>query len=230
MNEDSQKCYSEHYVSHNPEFVYPTEFVIRTLLGNYPRLALDKTRYRGAKLLDMGFGDCRNFPLFHNIGFQIHGVEISDKICELGRERINRLGIEAELKTGTNAAIPYPNAHFDYLVACYSCYYVDSKKRFSDTVSEYARVLKPSGVLIASVPQASCFIFDGAEDSPDGHIIIKNDPFGIRNGIVLRRFNSTDELESELSPAFGEFSFGSNTDDFYGLAVDSFLVVCKRTA
>src|SRR6185295_11025592 len=60
---------------------YPTEWVVRTLAGgNYPGLKMDKTRYRGARILDMGCGDGRNLPLLLDLGFDVHACEISPEI------------------------------------------------------------------------------------------------------------------------------------------------------
>src|SRR6267142_4362727 len=69
--------YGEFYSRKNPEKVYPVEFVVRTLLGTYPGLAIDRTTYRGSRVLDLGFGDGRNMPLLRDLGFEVYGVEIS---------------------------------------------------------------------------------------------------------------------------------------------------------
>jgi ubiquinone/menaquinone biosynthesis C-methylase UbiE len=63
--------------------------------------------YSGGKILDVGFGDGRNWPNLRNIGLKIYGVEISDEIVALGRQRAARLGIAATLETGRNARLPF---------------------------------------------------------------------------------------------------------------------------
>src|SRR5690242_11498497 len=107
--ENVQESYSAFHKARQSAHLYPTEWVIRTLLGKYPRLDLDKSRYPGARLLDLGFGDGRNMPLLRNCGFDIHGVEISDEIVALGAAKLEALGIAATLRKGTNAAIPFPD-------------------------------------------------------------------------------------------------------------------------
>src|SRR5262249_12352167 len=154
-----KESYTAFHVSQNPAHVYPSEWVIRTLLGKYPRLNLDKTKYRGAKMLDVGFGDGRNWPLFHNVGFQVYGVEITEDIIALGRERARSLGINATIKLGSNSAIPFDNEFFDYVLASSSMYYVDKDTTFRDNLAEYSRVMKPGATLLATLPESGSSIF-----------------------------------------------------------------------
>ena len=153
--QDVKESYTAFHVSHNPAHVYPSEWVIRTLLGKYPKLNLDKSKYRGAKILDVGFGDGRNWPLLFNAGFDVYGIEITDDIIAMGNERARSLGMNATLKLGTNSAIPFADDYFDYVLASASCYYVDKGTSFGDNVAEYSRVMKPGATLLATLPEAS---------------------------------------------------------------------------
>lgn len=69
--EDVKESYTAFHLRHNPTHVYSSEWIIRTLLGNYPQLSLDKTKYQGARILDVGFGDGRSWPLLRNASFDI---------------------------------------------------------------------------------------------------------------------------------------------------------------
>ena len=229
MKSDVKDTYGNFHIERNPEHVYPTEWVIRTFLGKYPKMEMDKSRYPGAKILDIGYGDGRNWPLLRNIGFDVHGVEITDEVIKLGEERAEKLGMKATLKRGSNAAIPFPDETFDYILACHSCYYIDEGTRFSDNMNEYFRVLKPGGMLIASLPENTNDIFDQAVVLDDeGHVEIRNDPWGLRNGYVFKWFTSEEDVVKSFSPWFQDFSIGGCRNDYFGVQIDMFLLVCAR--
>jgi SAM-dependent methyltransferase len=226
--EDVKGSYTAFHRSHNPAHVYPSEWVIRTLLGRYPRLDLDKSKYPGAKILDVGFGDGRNWPLFHNSGFRIYGIEITEEIIALGLGRARSLGIDATLKLGTNSSMPFEDDFFDYALASSSCYYVDKGTTFEDNLAEYGRVLKPGGFLLATLPEAGSSIFDGCAELADGHVEVRNDPWGLRNGYVFRRFRTPEEVTEAFSPRFDSITVGLCRDDYYGVQINLFLLVCRK--
>jgi SAM-dependent methyltransferase len=220
--------YDDFYRARNPDHVYPVEFVVRAFLGNYPRHKTDKTSYPGRRVLDLGFGDGRNMPLLHNLGMQVSGVEISQEICDLTARRMKAFGIEVDLKVGRNHDIPYPDGFFDTLLACHACYYIDPGTRFGDNLREIARVLKSGGSFVFSAPIGTSYIMRGARDLGDGHMEIANDPYGVRNGYVLKNFDSEAEIRAALSPAFGDFEIGSCRNDFWGIEEHVWVVVCRK--
>jgi SAM-dependent methyltransferase len=209
--------------------VYPVEFVVRAFLGTYPRLNIDKTVYVGKAALDLGFGDGRNMPLLHSLGMDVYGVEISDEICKQTTSRMAKLGIDVTALVGQNNAIPFADAFFDYVLACHACHYVDSGARFDDNVREIARVLKPSGTFVFSAPMASSYIMQGAEDIGDGHMRIANDPYGVRNGTILKKFDWESDIVAALGLAFSDLSIGSCRNDFWGIEEHVWIVACRRT-
>src|SRR5882672_7167360 len=200
--ENVRETYSDFHKGKRQGHVYPTEWVVRAILGKYPHLNLNKSKYDGAKLLDLGFGDCRNMPLLRNCGFDLHGVEISDEIIALGRERLAALDISATLKKGTNNAIPFGDGFFDHVLACHSCYYVDEGSSFADNLAEIARVMKKDAVFIASLPAPGNFILRDCKRLDDGHVVIARDIYGLRNGYVFRTFDDEADVERAFSPHF----------------------------
>ncbi len=229
MSEISDK-YSSFYRDRNPEHIYPVEFVVRAFLGRYPRLALGESRYSGQNILDLGFGDGRNVPLLSNLGFDVHGLEISADICNLAKERMNRLGIPFDAKVGRNNQIPYEDGFFNHVLACHSCYYVDPNTRFQDNLSEIARVMKSDGLFVFSAPIGTSYIMAGARDLGDGHMEINQDPYGLRNGYILKKFDSEGEIEAALEPDFTDVRIGSCRNDFWGVEEHVWTVVCRRSS
>ncbi len=223
------KHYSKIYKKNKSTAVYPAEFVVRAFLGTYPNLRMSR-RYEGKRILDLGYGDGRNMPLLKNLRMNIFGVEISDEINRHVQKRLSNLGIKADLKKGTNARIPYNSGFFHYLLACHSCYYVESGGSFNNNLAEMARVLKPNGFFIASLPMKDTYILKGAKPLKNGHYQITNDPYDFRNGTVFRVFRSEEEIKKTLSIFFDDFSVGYCNDLFWGIHQKVWIVVCRKRA
>jgi putative glycosyltransferase len=220
--------YADFYSQRNPSKVYPVEFVVRTLLGTYPHLKLDRSVFRGARILDLGFGDGRNMPLLHDLGFEIHGVEISDEICRLTRERMGRLGVPVCLATGDNSHIPFNTEAFDFILACHACYYVSLGQSFADNLREIARVLCTGGRFIFSLAKRDSYVLNDAEPLGNGLYRITQDPYGLRNGGVFRAFESMEEILDEFGVYFRDFSLGLCENDFYGIYEKVWIGTCLK--
>lgn len=219
---------NQFYKQRNTDFVYPVEFVVRALMGNYPLLKLDKSSFRGSKILDLGYGDGRNMPLLFNLGFAVHGIEISDEINELAQKRLEKLSVSAQLKTGRSAKIPYETGFFDFVLACHSCYYIDPGTTFETVLDEVCRVLRPRGVFICSLPMHDTYILEDAERVGDGYYKITNDPYGYRKETVFRAFASKEEVISAFENRFDDICVGFCDDDFFGVRQKVWTVVCKK--
>jgi len=227
---DIASSYSGFYRERDPTYVYPVEFVVRALLGNYPRRRADRSAYLGKTVLDLGFGDGRNMPLLHNIGMEVHGTEIAEDICDLTKSRMSRLGIDITARVGRNRDIPYGDVFFDYVLACHACYYVDPGSCFDDNLREIARVLKPAGSFIFSAPMGTSYIVSGARDLGGGHMEIANDPYGLRNGAILKKFDQERDIREALAPTFEDFAIGSCRNDFWGIEEHVWIVACRKAA
>lgn len=228
MSSEIESAYSDRYRKNDPIHVYPVEFVVRAFLGRYPRLNRPVPSYAGLRVLDLGFGDGRNVPLLSNLGMQVYGVEISESICDQAVDRLRRLDISLEARVGKNHSIPYEDGYFDQVLACHACYYVEQGTSFGANVREIARVLKSGGGFVFSAPVGTSYIMRGARDTGNGLMEIHNDPYGVRNGYLLKKFDSEAEIESALTPAFCDFSFGVCRNDFWGIEEHVWVVVCKR--
>jgi hypothetical protein len=228
MPSDVAAAYDEFYRQRDPEHVYPVEFVVRAYLGSYPRLPRSERAFAGAGVLDLGFGDGRNMPLLSHLGMTVFGVETSHEICARTTERMRRLGVIVDARVGRNRSIPFEDCFFDHVLACHSCYYVDPGSTFDDNAAEIARVMKPGARWVLSAPIATSYIFREAVDRGEGHMEIRKDPYGVRNGSVLKKFDDERDIESTLGRWFTDFHIGACRNDFWGIDEHVWTVVCRR--
>ena len=227
MPSDAANQWNELYAK-GPSKRYPDEAVVRIFLGNYPNLTMPKPKF-GDSILDVGYGDGCNFQVFALIGMQMSGAEITPEIVRDTEYRMrNMWGINPDLRTGTCASLPWPDATFDFLLTWNSCYYMGPDGKFEDHVAEMARVIKPGGWIVCSVPKFSCFIFEDCEPATEGYVIIRNDYFGLRNGERMRWFLSANELETAFETHFANFCHASIDIDMFGLAYSWHVFTAER--
>ncbi len=212
--------------------IYPTEWVVRTLAGaNYPNMKLDKSAYQGARILDLSCGDGRNINLLQDLGFVVSATEISQNIIDELIKTKKEHGWDAEFKCGKNTDLPDTDSYFDYLLSCASFYYLDHYTEFSDVLLEISRVLKENGYFIGIIPDDQNFITEGASKLSDGSILIKNDPYELRNNTRFMIARDKADLIALLESHFYNFHIGHLREDYFGRVVSGFIFVCqKKTA
>jgi ubiquinone/menaquinone biosynthesis C-methylase UbiE len=206
---DLAKQYSRRYGNDESAHLYPNEWIVRTLLGSYPNLKLEKA-YQNRKILEVGFGDGRNLALLNNAGFEIFGTEIAPEIVEQAANRLARQSISATLEVGNNASLPFPGSTFD------------------DNMREYSRVLKPGGTVLATLSESSTFILKDAVPGTGGHVTITSDVYGLRNGYIFKTFKDEDDIRECLSEYFEDIVIGKSINDYYGTMVSYYMVVCRN--
>lgn len=222
-----EAAYTRFYSERNHTKVYPSEFVVRILLGDYPELNFKKPE-AGESILDIGFGDGRNTVLLCDLGLDVHGIEITEEIVGQTKMRLKKLGHHPDLRNGRNNCIPYEDDSFNYILACHCCYYCDEGDTLIDNLREYHRVLKKDGVLIASIADSESYIFKNASRLSDGTWRINNCPYQNRNGYRLQAFGEKSEIEDYFSSLFTNFCLGRSRNDYFGIDEKIFWIVCNK--
>lgn len=222
---DQKKKWAPQYAKYVEAPVYPTEWVVRTLAGgNYPNLKLDKTKYKGKKILDISCGDGRNLQLLINLGFDVHATEISDEIVNNLKKRFPKVNFDI----GLNNKQPFGDNYFDYILSSSACYYLEPKTNFQDNLNEISRILKPKGYFIGNIPDMNNSVVNNAKVNAKGEATITEDPFGLRNGYRLQVCYNKMELQNLLRRNFQNVAIGSFLDDYYGLKVSGFMFVGQK--
>lgn len=224
---DVADTYGSFITSRSSPHIYPNEWVIRSVLGTYPELSLGRLDHAGRAVLDLGVGDGRNLPVFHDHGYRITGVDVSTEIIERVARTCAERGIDAELLVGRNHDIPCDDDSFDLVLASHSCYYIDEGVTFEAIVAEMLRVLRPGGTLLATlVNHHDNAVLRDSVDLGGGYRRIVDDPHGLRNGYVHRTFASREEVVDYFTP-HGLVAVGSQVMDYWGLQISCFMIAVQ---
>ena len=206
----------------------PAQGLVRILKGKYPKLSsLPST----GSALDIGCGDARNATFLDEFGFNVTGIEISENTITELKEAFPHINFQVGLNSNTKQA----SSAFDLIVSWHAAYYLGANEiTMVDVFSEFYRVVRKtkSSRLIISVPMGTSFIYAGcgllSKNSQYECVEIKNDPFAIRNGETLAKFNSIEGLISCLADAkWTDFEIGEEKGDWFGLQYDWWTIVCR---
>ena len=135
-----------------------------------------------------------------------------------------------DIRPGLNWSLPFEDGFFDYLLSWNALYYMrDETADIAEHIEEYARILKPGGHLVASVPSPGCFSLEGARDLGNELIEINTDSkWSLINGSIYYRFASPQMVEDRFKSKFKNFQFAMIKDDCFGLALEYYIFVCER--
>lgn len=204
--------------------LYPEGFVVRAFLSTFPEPLLENREYAGKRILDLSCGYGRNLGLLLDLGFEVHATEVSPEVVAGTGSRFP----EVQMRVGRNGHLPYEAGEFDYLLACNSCYYLEPRQTFADNLAEIARVLRPGGSFIGSLPGSDHFIFAGGEPLPDGSVIVSGDRDGLRNGDRLQRVCSRGGVAQHLREHFVKWRICHLVDDACDLLRDLYYFTAVR--
>jgi phosphatidylethanolamine/phosphatidyl-N-methylethanolamine N-methyltransferase len=115
-------------------------------LGPGRRQAVGQLPIRsGQRILEVGVGTGLSLPHYPP-GSHVTGIDISEAMLELGRERAERLGRQnLDLRLMDARELTYPDATFDHVLAPYVISVVPEPGR---VMAEIARVCKPGGTVM----------------------------------------------------------------------------------
>ncbi|MDB5776793.1 MAG: hypothetical protein JWP38_2926 [Herbaspirillum sp.] len=224
----------EQYYSDLNSLLFPNEYVLRSFVGKYPGLNIDRN-YRGKKICDVSCGDGRNMVLLHKLGFDLFGTEVTQATADITTEKLKNhpFQIACEIKAGTNTNLPFDDNFFDYMLSWNAIYYLEDERSEMDShVAEYARALKKGGYFVCSVPTKNCYSLLNCKELGNNRIEI--DPLenswgnGLLKGTLMYRFDSFEHIEEKFGAHFTNFSWCKVSDDCFGLSLEYFIFVCQK--
>lgn len=205
------------------DMLWPSETLVRLFKGSYVDTLAGRPNFKGLKVLDIGCGLCNNLSFLGTLGLDLYGTEVSEEICVMARERMAQMGHTADIRPGTNRALPYEDNTFDFLVSWNVLHYEDNEADIVAGIAEYARVLKPGGRLMLSTTGPDHKILqDGETVGPHLYRIGRGDDH--RKGQVFFYFDSPNYIHYYFDPVFRKVQVGRTHDFLMSETLDWFIV------
>jgi 2-polyprenyl-3-methyl-5-hydroxy-6-metoxy-1,4-benzoquinol methylase len=134
----------------------------------------------GKKLLELGCGGSAFLPYFScEFGLQVDGIDYSERGCELARQMCHVNGIDAQVVCSDFFHPPPEMLEAYDVVASFGVveHFTDTEK----TLAQFAKFLRPGGVMITTVPNLDGMVGLAqrtlASDIFGKHVVIKRDFF-----------------------------------------------------
>jgi SAM-dependent methyltransferase len=203
---------------------WPNEVMIRVAFGDY--LSRRPHFDENSKVLDVGCGFAQNLLPFVVLGADCHGVEISESVVEVSRKAIADRGVNVNIQVGSNRSLPYPSDTFDLLMSIDTIHYEDSRNGMEKGLAEFARVLKPGGLLILTTSGSEHNMqVRGKRLAPN---IWKIQNLDFRDGETMFLFEEEKTLNKELDLVFSHVETGRVTQRLMNSTIDWFIGTARK--
>lgn len=113
-------------------------------------------RNRAAERLavaDIGCGAGTQAIMWAEAGHQVHGLDVNEPLLELARKRASERGVVTEFTVGSATSLPWSERSMDVVLVPELLEHVAP---WRECLNEFARVLKPGGVLYISTSNRLC--------------------------------------------------------------------------
>lgn len=101
-------------------------------------------------VLDLGCGTGRFTIPLAELARSVSGLDMSPMMLATARKKLADRGLEADLREGDMADLPFPDASFDVVVSMLALMHIPRQDR-QQVFREVARVLRPGGRLLVGV-------------------------------------------------------------------------------
>ena len=205
-------------------------FALKMFLGNNPDLDLRDEDFHGKLILDVGFGDGRDLVLFHNLGFEVFGVEVDEQVVEHTKRKLQSSGMRTTLSVGYNDETGFGRNSFDYVYSCAALMYLRSEEsNIHKTLSHIHEIVKPGGRFLGTFTRSDSHITRDSTKIDQNRIICKDPFYRQREGQLYWLHHSESEVESDLLNAgFSDCKVYDYDVDWFGTKETAFIFVATK--
>jgi 2-polyprenyl-6-hydroxyphenyl methylase/3-demethylubiquinone-9 3-methyltransferase len=105
------------------------------------------------EVLDVGCGAGTQSILWAEAGHHVHALDVNEPLLELGKQRAGKAGYDIDFRLGSAMELPWPEESMDVCLVIELLEHVTAWER---CLEEFARVLKPGGILFLTTSNKLC--------------------------------------------------------------------------
>jgi len=160
----------------NWESTYRKKGDIKTWISNIVKDSVGLLKKKGVKkILEVGFGTGTDTLFLAENGFDVYGIDISETAKKITEKKAMEKKLKVHLKVADMRAIPFADASFDAVVSVYTLPH-NTLVGLRKTFSELKRVLKPKGMLIATLVSTKDTRYGAGKMVEPNTFLILDDP------------------------------------------------------
>lgn len=123
------------------------------------------------KILDCGAGGgAPPLAIFHNVGYETHGIEILDSQIERAESFAKNNDMEFNIIKGDMRELPYEDESFSFVFSHHTIFHM-SKREVGKAILEMTRVLVPGGLIFINFPSYDCVGYGEGEEIEKGEFL-----------------------------------------------------------
>jgi SAM-dependent methyltransferase len=206
--------------------LWPCEVMLRTLFGRHLERKVEIEFGEHTRVLDVGCGTGNNLRPFLHKGCQAFGTEVTEKIARQTQDSLSALGFESTIKSGQNLELPFEDGYFDLVTSVNVLHYEKDEASIKEALKEYARVLKPDGVLFVMTAGQEHDIYKRATALGDHRFRISDWDF--RDGEQFFYFSNLKYLEFYLSQFWDDVELGETLERLPKITGHFLFAVCRK--
>lgn len=182
---------------------------------------------RGRPALDAGCGAGYNTVTLDQLGWTASAFDITPELTANALRNIQAYGARAEVRCGTNQAIPFADGAFQMLLSMNTIHYVQSREELAEAFAEFARVLTPGGRIYLTTNHPENWIFQNGEPAGENLMRVRQDG-DYRNGLVLYRFANENALRELAEAQFQDVRLGTDVNEYFNKTTRNYVLTGVR--